>query len=368
MKNRVYSILLASIIVSGILAGCIGDTTPATEDETNPDNGEQGNQTQNQTADNGTIDENNTGENNGTTDNFVDSDGDGSSDDIDCEILDPEIHPNATEIWNGVDDNCDDIIDPYISRHGNASFKMQWESIGWVIDDSQNLMGHTLYWMGDGYFAYRFLASPDQVFEFGSASTIHNFSNASNVNATLATLNLSASNISISMTEMNLGMDVEGLDWEFDNQTYIETRYYSGGEFIFALDGEEFMSVEVGFTEFLNYGEHYDENITDPSVKIYGHSNFGNLSIIADEDTQPNLWRLANSFTVDFNDQIQFGFISQDAVIKEHYDEQQASAIELGVVANITELLSCDSEGDSCPNWIAAEFNQLVSIVISSED
>ena len=185
--------------------------------------------------------------------------------------------------------------------------------------------------MGDGYFAYRFLASPDQVFEFGSASTIHNFSNASNVDATLATLNLSASNISISMTEMNLGMDVEGLDWEFDNQTYIETNFldiqgYSGGEFIFALDGEEFMSVRErrnGFTEYLNYGEHYDENITDPSVKIYGHSNFGNLSIIADEDTQPNLWRLANSFTIDFNDQIQFGFICVMQLIKEHYDEQQ---------------------------------------------
>ena len=56
----------------------------------------------------------------------------------------------------------------------------------------------------------------------------------------------------------------------------------------------------------------------------------------------------------DFKIQIYF----KDGVIKEHYDEQQASAIELGVVSNITTTELFDSEGDSCPNWIAAEFNQ----------
>jgi len=385
MKNIAYSIVLAAIMVVGALAGCIGDNPPTNdEDVPSPEQGGQENQTQNQSVDNGTnpdtgnqtsgnnSDGNTTVDNgtgdNGTTNVPLDADGDGSTDDIDCDDVNPEIHPNATDVWNGIDDDCDGVIDPFLQRQGNASFQMQWESIGWVIDDMPNMMGHTLYWLGNEYFAYRFLASPDQVFETSNASTIHNFSNSTNVDSTLANLNLSASNISISMTEMNLGDDIEDIDWEFDDITYIETRYYSGGEFIFSIDGQEFMRVEVGFTEYLNYGEHYDANITEPSVKIYGHSSYGAINITADQVTQPNLWRLAESFAVDYNGQIQFGFVSQDAIIKEHYNEQHSSAITLNVVSNITDLLICQSEGESCPNWIAAEFNQLISRVISSED
>jgi len=40
-----------------------------------------------------------------------DSDGDGSPDDVDCEPEDASIHPDADELCNGVDDNCDEVID-----------------------------------------------------------------------------------------------------------------------------------------------------------------------------------------------------------------------------------------------------------------
>src|SRR5690554_647172 len=40
-----------------------------------------------------------------------DSDGDGVPDYKDCAPNDPRIHPNAVEICNGIDDNCDGLID-----------------------------------------------------------------------------------------------------------------------------------------------------------------------------------------------------------------------------------------------------------------
>ena len=42
---------------------------------------------------------------------IVDNDGDGFSVDVDCDDDNPTIHPNADEVCDGVDNNCDDEID-----------------------------------------------------------------------------------------------------------------------------------------------------------------------------------------------------------------------------------------------------------------
>jgi len=41
----------------------------------------------------------------------VDSDGDGVPDGPDCDDTDPAVNPGATEVCNGVDDNCDGVVD-----------------------------------------------------------------------------------------------------------------------------------------------------------------------------------------------------------------------------------------------------------------
>jgi MYXO-CTERM domain-containing protein len=46
-----------------------------------------------------------------TLDLVVDADDDGFDADEDCDDTEPAVHPGATELCNGVDDDCDDEID-----------------------------------------------------------------------------------------------------------------------------------------------------------------------------------------------------------------------------------------------------------------
>ncbi len=41
----------------------------------------------------------------------LDQDGDGHDETVDCDDLDPEVHPAASEVQDGVDNNCDGFVD-----------------------------------------------------------------------------------------------------------------------------------------------------------------------------------------------------------------------------------------------------------------
>ncbi len=78
----------------------------------------------------------------------VDRDADGTEDAADCAPDDPAIHPGATEVCNGLDDNCDGAVDEGLmftvhadddgDGFGDASTERQVcaEDAGWVSDAS----------------------------------------------------------------------------------------------------------------------------------------------------------------------------------------------------------------------------------------
>ena len=293
-----------------------------------------------------------------------DSDQDGYNSTTDCDDNNPNVNPDEDEIWNEIDDNCNGEVDEFLTRIGNASFDMGWNTVGWNIDYTDaEYKGHNLYWLSANHFAYRFLSSQDQVFDWGSACSVDNFVNSINIDETLATLGVDASNITISMSTMNLGTDSEGTEWSYDQNTYIETRYYDGGYFTLMFDDQPFLNVSVGFTQYLNYSDYF-VGAPNPQVTMNGSSGVAQLVNELDQVTEPTLWRIAEAFIVDFNNSISFTYDSQEAIIQTEYEEQRAEAIALGVLGEITDLLVV---GASTPEWIAAQFTEFEAIA-SSED
>jgi Putative metal-binding motif/FG-GAP repeat len=66
----------------------------------------------------------------GDDDEPVDADGDGFDSTVDCDDNDAAIHPDAVEVCNGVDDDCDGVYDPE-----SQSWYVDSDGDGWGDDD-----------------------------------------------------------------------------------------------------------------------------------------------------------------------------------------------------------------------------------------
>ena len=164
------------------------------------------------------------------------------------------------------------------------------------------------------------------------------------------------------MTTMDLGTDTEGVEWSYDENTKIETRYYSGGMFIILLDDVPILETSVGFTEYLNYSEYFSGTNPNPQVTMNGTSDIAQVVNLCDGGNCDAIQaRMAGAFCEDFNGSISFTFISQEAIVQTEYEETRAEAIQLGVVTSITDLLVNGEE------WVGAQFSEFTARA-NSED
>lgn len=93
----------ATMLILALLSGCAPSSTRLGDDSGSVDTADSGDA--GDSADSG-------GDTSETADTApVDRDSDGSPAGEDCDDTDPRISPNAAETWNGIDDNCDGIVD-----------------------------------------------------------------------------------------------------------------------------------------------------------------------------------------------------------------------------------------------------------------
>jgi len=267
----------------------------------------------------------------------TDTDGDGIGDNADTDD-DGDMCPDNLDAFpldesecfdidgDGIGDNSDN--EPWLNSSGNGSFDMDFEMVGVK-------RGHSLYWLGNQYYAYYHTSTPDHIWTDGKQSTVTSHDNLPNVDAVLGWLGLGIENLTISTAPMNLGPDVENQDWGYDSDTKIEWRNLSSSVSTLYLDGSPIFSMDAELYMYLNYSDLF---ATMSPVTMWGYSSNSNVTTLA----QGNIFleKLADAYLIDFNNgQLSYSFTSQDAIISSKYEWSQAPA-------NATEFLEGLIPGD----------------------
>ena len=78
---------------------------------------------------------------------------------------------------------------------------------------------------------------------------------------------LSVADVTLSFGVQSLGADREGLEWTYDAATNVESRYYSGGDFILTVDGESLVGGRMPRTTLrIRYNDL--ANCTDDEISL----------------------------------------------------------------------------------------------------
>ena len=267
-----------------------------------------------------------------------------------------------------------DIIDGDLDDPDTNDTDESGSNVGFNIEDPNNsnvVRGHALTWIGyngcvsydDCYYAYYYQATRDYFDKEGVGMQFSNITGMYNFRAALEDYGFGLSNVTVTNGPRTLGNDTrgdddgiieDGEDWEYDSETCIEWRIYSGAEYIVRVDGKPIISTNperyVHYQDYsqMNGATDCDENDGDgdDNVTMWGVGDFSDMEIVADEDDDVAV-ALALAYHTDVGDyQVKYSYDSQTVHTKMDAQIRSGDVEEEG--SNWKEVALDYLEDESC--------------------
>ena len=305
-----------------------------------------------------------------------------TADDIDTEsseILteedeEQEVYPECS--WNNpcyISITDGDLDDPDTNNTDEGG-----SNIGFNVEDPEGnnqVRGHLLDWMMPSacdwydicYYAYYYQATRDYFNQSGVGMQFTNISGMYNFRAALEEYGFEISDVTVINTPRTLGNDTrgdddgiieDGEDWEYDEETCIEWRIYSGGSYVVRVDGIPIVSTNPDrYVHYQDYSQmdaatecDNNDGQGDNNITMWGEGDFSDMDMVADEDNEIAM-ALALAYYLDVgNYQVKYSYDSQTVHTKMDEEIRRADVEEDG--SNYKEIaleyLSDDNCSDNC--------------------
>ena len=251
-------------------------------------------------------------------------------------------------------------------------------NIGFNVEDPEGnnqVRGHLLDWMMPSacdwydicYYAYYYQATRDYFNQSGVGMQFTNISGMYNFRAALEEYGFEISDVTVINTPRTLGNDTrgdddgiieDGEDWEYDEETCIEWRIYSGGSYVVRVDGIPIVSTNPDrYVHYQDYSQmdaatecDNNDGQGDNNITMWGEGDFSDMDMVADEDNEIAM-ALALAYYLDVgNYQVKYSYDSQTVHTKMDEEIRRADVEEDG--SNYKEIaleyLSDDNCSDNC--------------------
>lgn len=247
-------------------------------------------------------------------------------------------------------------------------------NVGFNVEDpngDNTQRGHLLDWIVpedycdwyECYYAYYYQATRDYFNKSGVGMQFTNMSGMYNFRAALEEYGYDISDVTVTNTPRTLGNDErgdddgiieEGEDWEYDSDTCIEWRIYSGGDYVVRVGGNSIVSTNPErYVHYQDYSEmngasdcDANDGQGDDNITMWGEGDFSDMEIVADEDDEVAS-ALAYAYQLDVgNYQVKYSYDSQTVHTKMDEEIRRADVEEEG--SNYKEVALDYLDDDDC--------------------
>ena len=247
-------------------------------------------------------------------------------------------------------------------------------NVGFNVEDpngDNTVKGHLLDWLVsesycdwyECYYAYYYQATRDYFNKSGVGMQFTNMSGMYNFRAALEEYGYDISDVTVTNTPRTLGNDErgdddgiieEGEDWEYDSDTCIEWRIYSGGDYVVRVGGNPIVSTNPD--RYVHYQDYSEMNGAsdcdanngqgDDNVTMWGEGDFSDMEIVADEEDEIAS-ALASAYQLDVgNYQVKYSYDSQTVHTKMDEEIRRSDVEEEG--SNYKEVALDYLDDDNC--------------------